>query len=454
MTDSKQPAALDRVQHLLFDGDVRRAIAALKKLERQSLQDHFLLQKVAEMYINCGQHEQAGRCYARSVQLQPSNPAYLYNLAASHIALGKMDEAEKLFTEVIRLKPGDLGAWLNRSSLKKQTGQSNHIEQLKYVKSHLSSDDPGNIPCCYALAKELEDLQRYDESFAFLQEGSAQRHRQLQYDVSEDVRAMEQIAGCFSQEFLDTERPTYDSNRPIFILGLPRSGTTLVDRIISSHSQVSSLSEHNTLSFALMRESVGVKGKSALIDHSTRLDFAALGEHYCKGIDGFGKPAARLIDKTPLNFLYLGLLHLALPGARIIHLRRKPLDSCFAMYKTLFGTGYPFTYSLQDVGRYYIAYRLLMDHWRKVIPGAFLDVDYESMVADQEGETRRILDYCDLQWEDACLEFHRNQEPAATASAAQVRQPVYSSSVGLWRNYSRQLAPFAGKLREFGIVID
>jgi hypothetical protein len=143
-----------------------------------------------------------------------------------------------------------------------------------------------------------------------------------------------------------------------------------------------------------------------------------------------------------------------MPGARIIHLRRHPLDSCYAMYKTLFRVGFPFTYSLQDVGRYYMAYRRLMNHWRDCLPGRILDVDYERLVSDQEGETRRMLDYCDLEFEDACLDFHKQKGPAATASAAQVRQPIYSSSVSRWRSYERQLAPLAAKLREHGIALD
>jgi hypothetical protein len=191
-----------------------------------------------------------------------------------------------------------------------------------------------------------------------------------------------------------------------------------------------------------------------LIARSARLDFAETGRRYLEAIDGFGNPAPRLIDKTPPNFLYLGLIHLSLPGAKIIHMRRNPLDACYAIYKTLFRAGYPFSYSLQELGRYYIAYRRLMDHWRSLIPDAFIDIGYESVVADPEGETRRILEYLELDWEDRCMEFHRRGGAAATASAAQVRQPVYSSSVGLWRRYSRQLAPFAKKLVEHGIEVE
>ena len=453
---------LDTARQHYFDGKVGAAIGALQKLEERSRNDHLLLQQIAEMYVQCGQHEQAGRCYSRSVELQPSNPDYLYNLAASKSAMGELDEAENLFTQVIRLRPGDHGAWLNRSGLKTQTAENNHVEQLKFVKSHLGTDDGGHVPICYALAKELEDLGQFGEAFAFLQEGAHKRRQGMQYDIREDEAAMASIARSFDENLLSRIRPTHQTERPVFILGLPRSGTTLVDRIISAHSKVESLGEHNSLPIALMNltggpaESKAIEAidKTELIEHSANIDFSQLGRRYIKTIEGFGKHAARLVDKTPLNFLYLGLIHLALPGAKIIHMRRHPMDSCYAIYKTLFRAGYPFSYSLQEVGRYYIAYRGLMDYWRNAIPGAFLDVDYEAMIADQEGESRRILDYLGLEWEDACLEFHRHQGPAATASAAQVRQPIYSSSVGLWRKYDRQLSPLAGKLREHGIEFD
>lgn len=453
---------LDTARQQYFDGEVGASIGTLRKLEGLAQTDHLLLQQIAEMYVQCGQHEQAARCYARSVQLQPSNPDYLYNLAASKTAMGDLDEAAELFTRVIRLRPGDHGAWLNRSGLKTATSDCNHVEQLRYVKSHLAVDDPERVQICYALAKELEDLGQYDEAFSHLQEGSHLRRQGMQYDIVEDEKAMNAIARSFSRELINSSRDdSCEETGPIFILGLPRSGTTLVDRIISSHSQVGSLGEHNSLPIALMNMTAGgasaqahTTDKIELIQRSTKIDFSELGRRYSRAAEGFGKRHARLVDKTPLNFLYMGLIHLALPGARIIHMRRNPMDSCYAIYKTLFRAGYPFSYSLQEVGRYYLAYRGLMDHWNDVIPDAFLSVDYESVVADQRGETQRILDYLGLDWEDACMAFHRQQGAAATASAAQVRRPVYSSSVGLWRKYAKQLGPLAGKLREQGIAVD
>lgn len=439
-------------------GEIKAAKKILRDLEPGADRDHALLQRIAEHYVICGQHADAQRCYSRAVELQPNNPRYLYNLASSKIALGQIQEAEALLNRVIRLDPEDYDAWQNRSTLRRQTISSNHVEQLAYVLHHLKDGHPGRVPVSYALAKELEDLERFDESWAYLQKGAVARRRGMNYDVAEDEAAMAQIAQTFNRDLLNSRRNGFESQRPVFVLGLPRSGTTLVDRILNAHSQVASLGEINTLAFSLMacvpQGENGKAGKAELIRRSADIDFSELGRRYVEAISDHGLEAPRLIDKTPLNFLYIGLIHLAMPGATIIHLRRHPLDSCYAMYKTLFRLGFPFTYSLQDVGRYFIAYRRLMAHWRACLPGRILDVDYEELVADQENVTRRILAHCGLDFEPACLEFHKQVGPAATASAAQVRKPLYSSSVGRWKSYQRHLQPLAGKLREHGIDPD
>ncbi len=445
----------------LFCGEVDSAVQYLDELEATTQTQPQTLQRIAELYTQCSQFDAARRCHARAVHLQPGDPGFIYNLAASCIALGDLKEAERLFTEVIRLNPKDYDAYQNRSTLRRQTPQDNHVEDLKSVLAQLEQNDPGRVPVCYALAKELEDLQRYEDSFRCLQEGAMARRVKLDYDVGRDISAMELIAERFDEKRMRVAPPVEDAGRPVFVLGLPRSGSTLIDRIISSHSQAASLGEINTLAFAVMR-TVGESGSTAgavasrddLIRRSAQIDFSLLGRRYTNAISRYNQDQLRLVDKTPLNFLYLGLIRLALPQARVIHVRRHPVDSCYAMYKTLFRMGYPFSYSLQDVGRYYIAYRNLMAHWREVAAGSFLDVDYEALVADQESESRRILDWCGLDWEPACLEFHRSTAPAATASAAQVRQPIYSTSVGKWRCYETQLSPFVARLREYGIAVD
>ncbi len=454
-------AGLRLAECYLLCGQVPAAIPVLEELERQAANDPLLLQQIGERYTQCSKFALANRCYRRAVEIQPDDAGSQYNLAASCIALGRLKEAEQLLDEVILLSPTDYDAWQNRSTLRRQTPENNHVRRLQSVLQQLSTDDPGRAPVLYALAKELEDLQRFDESFSYLQQGAMSRREQIDYDVGNDIATMEQIQQTFTSALLRSGPAACDSRQPIFILGLPRSGTTLVDRIVSAHTQAASLGEINSLAFSVMQtvansssSSPAVSSRSDLISKSARIDFSQLGERYTEAISGYELDTPRLIDKTPLNFLYLGLIRLAMPNARIIHLRRNPIDSCYAMYKTLFRMGYPFTYSLQEVGRYYIGYHRLMGHWRKVAPGSFLDVDYEKLVTNQEAESRRILDWCGLEWEAACLDFHKSSYPAATASAAQVRQSMYTSSVNLWRNYERQLAPFASKLREHGIPID
>jgi hypothetical protein len=244
-------------------------------------------------------------------------------------------------------------------------------------------------------------------------------------------------------------------------MGLPRSGTTLVDRILSSHSAVQSLGEINDLAYAVIGQVYGAMDADAapperteLVRRSALIDHAVLGDNYLRRVAGYARNRPRFIDKTPWNFLYLGLIALALPGARIVHVRRNPLDSCFALYKTLFRDGSPYSYDLHDLARYYLAYDKLMAHWRSVLPGRFLDLDYEHVVRSQQPATRELLDWCGLPFEPQCLEFHSNPAPAATASAAQVREPLHARSIGIWRNYAAQLVPLATALSAGGIAID
>jgi hypothetical protein len=243
---------------------------------------------------------------------------------------------------------------------------------------------------------------------------------------------------------------------PIFIVGLPRSGSTLIDRILGSHSQVFSAGELHAFAIALVdavrRESGRPNlARRELVALSAQLDFSALGLNYRK-LALSGVPAGmRFTDKMPLNYLYLGLIRRALPTAKIIHVSRAPMAAGYAMYKMLFQDGYPFSYDLNELGKYYVAYRRLMDHWRRVLPDAIYDLTYEDLVIDQVGETRKVLEFCGLEWQDACLDFHHNATATTTASASQVRQPIYTESVSQWRHYAKELTEFSDVLRAAGI---
>jgi tetratricopeptide (TPR) repeat protein len=436
-------------------GGTRAALTQLAVLEQVAGEDHRLVQHIAELYLRYSQHVAANRCYRRSAELVPRDPRYLHNLAASSVALGRIDEAEALFTRVIELDPADFGAYQSRSALRTWGAKDNHLTELLAVLQGLPDSHAGQIPLCHAIAKEYEDLGEFNRSFEYLERGARRRRAALSYRVGDDIAVMERIAHAHDAALLQrlprAAPSSGDEVRPVFVLGLPRSGTTLVDRILSSHNRVSSLGEINDLALALVRLAAGPGGKLAMVDRSAMIDFAALGKVYLEGATGYGEPGPWLIDKMPLNFLYIGLIHLAVPGARVIHVRRHPLASCHAIFKTLFRMGYPYSYSLEDIGHYYVAYHRLMAHWRATIPDSFLDLDYEQLVDDQEAGTRRLLEYCGLEWQHACLEFHRNASPAATASAVQVRRPIYRSSLERWRRYERQLAPLAHFLTEHGI---
>ena len=444
-------ARLRLIEAQIFCGQNAAALDGLRALERQADTDPVLSQRIAEMYLRCAHHHDAHRCYRRSATLRPDDARFLYNLASSCVALGALDEAEKLFDRVIALDPLDFGAYQSRSQLRTCTVASNHVAELTTLLRRLPESHAGQVPLCFAIAKEYEDLGEYERAFEYLQGGAGRRRSMLRYRVGSDVEAMDRIAKVFDAGKLSVAQAAGGNERSIFVLGLPRSGTTLVDRVLSSHSQVSSLGEINDFAFALTRVAVGPGGKLELIERSAAIDFGRLGQLYRQSTAGYGEAGPALIDKMPLNYLYLGLIHLALPGARVIHLRRHPLATCHAMFKTLFRMGYPFSYSLDDLGQYYVAYHRLMAHWRAAIPHSFIDVDYETLVDAQEATSRGLVQYCGLEWEDACLAFHANASPAATASAAQVRRPLYRSSLDRWRSYERQLAPLAEYLTNHGI---
>ncbi|MFA4892433.1 sulfotransferase [Brevundimonas sp.] len=443
-------AALGGVSSLIRDGRIGEALSRLAVIEAGAGDDARLLQHLGEHYTHCGKPEAAARCYRRAAGLTPGDPRCLYNLSAALIALGQMAEAEALLDRVIALDPHDADAWQNRSTLRRQTPDANHVAGLLEAVEQVRSG-PAEVALSYALAKELEDLGGPDHSFAWLKRGADRRRSLLSYRVEADVAAMAEIARVFDASLFERPAAGCPETGPVFVLGLPRSGTTLVDRIISSHSGVESLGEINDFALALTRLAGAAGGKGELIRRSADLDPAALGRAYLDSVAGYGRARPMFIDKTPVNFLYIGLIARALPNARIVHLRRHPLDSGYALYKTLFRMGCPYSYDLEDLAAYMLAHRRLMNHWRGVAPGRILDVDYEALVADQETVSRRIIDHCGLDWQDACLTFHENTAPAATASAAQVRQPIHARSVGLWRRYADQLEPLAAALRAGGV---
>jgi tetratricopeptide (TPR) repeat protein len=446
-------ARFTEIEARMHAGDVAGARSRLDDIESTAGADSGAWRRLAEFHTHLNQHAQAATCAIRVATLKPYDAQAAYAKASALIAVGRMAEAEEILDELIGRAPEDADAWYNRATLRRQVPGHNHVAPLRAA---LAARSPGSAPVAlhYALAKELEDLGQYAESFAALAQGAGARRRVLSYRVEADEQAIASIIRTFDRAWYESPAAGYDAAGPIFVVGLPRSGTTLVERILIQHDAVATVGEVNDFALAVTRTAGPIGGKEELSKAAARVDPAALGKSYWTAIQGYGHAQPYVVDKTPLNYLHLGLIAKSLPQARIVHVRRHPMASCYAMYKTLFRMGYPFSYDLEDLGRYYVAYSRLMNYWRALLPGRFLDLDYEALVADQEGTTRRLLEHCGLGWQSACLRFHENPAPTATASAAQVRQPIYRDSVDLWRNYRQELAPLARHLSYSGIAVE
>ncbi len=436
----------------IFNGQHDIAVDELSRLESFAGKDHNLLQQIGEFYVHAGRHADACRCYSTAVTLAPDDTRALYNLASAQIAVGQLGDAEQNFGKVVERNPHDYDAWQNRSTLRRQTASDNHIAALSNLLEGGVKLPSGEVQLCYALAKEYEDLGEFETSFHFLKRGADCRRRLLAYRVDNDVAVMRRLTELFDQDFAWRTPPASERRGPVFVTGLPRSGTTLVDRILSSHSAIDSVGEVNDFALSLIRLG-GTTNKQRLLDASVSLDMEQLGDIYVQSVRTYGCNATLFVDKTPANYLYLGLIAKALPAAVVFHVQRHPVDSCFAMYRTLFRMGYPFSYDLDDLARYYIAYHTLMQHWRRVFPGTFMDVSYEALVDNQEKVSRALIKHCGLDWEEQCLHFEKNSAPVATASAAQVRQPIYRDSLARWRRYERQLEPLIRTLANAGIDV-
>jgi tetratricopeptide (TPR) repeat protein len=436
------------VQALILQGRRAEALPILQDVVSGARNHPDLVSRAAMLFGQMSAHEQALDCHRGLARVLPGHPDVLRGLAAAETACGELAAADQHLDAAIAADPADCDSWYNRAVLRRQTASRNHVAALRARIAQPSGR--GIVALAYAMAKELEDLGDHAESFAWLKRGADARRAAMSYRVESDVAAMATIAEVFSAEKLARTAPAANPARPIFIVGLPRTGTTLLERMLGMHSQVTALGELTELPLAVTRAAAG-GDKGETIRRAGEADFAALGQDYLRAVAGYAPARPVTTDKLPNNFLYIGLLRLALPAARIIHLRRSPMDSAYAIYKTLFRMGYPYAYDLNDLAKYYVAYHRLMRHWRAAAQGFVVDVDYEDLVSAPEATARRLFANLGLGWEPQCLDFHRHSSPVATASAAQVREPVHTGSVGLWRHHEAGLADFSAGLRAEGV---
>lgn len=416
-----------------------------------------LLMAVASMYMQSNDAGRARSLLYRALERAPDNPAALYSTALSHFYLNELAEAEALLVRVLEIAPGNGFAWHIRSQLATQTREANHISELRSLLMRPRLRDVDRMLASFALAKELEDVGEFAESFEILLQANRIKRAALTYDVTNDVRAMQNVMTHYSAKSMQALARGDETRGPIFIIGMPRTGTTLVERILGSHSEVTSIGEAVDFPEELTAAARAAHARLGLTDSnlmhaSLQMDFGALGRNYVTAIRHLAGAHRYTIDKLPFNFRYAGLIHKALPKASIVHLTRDPMDTCYAIFKTMFINAYHFSYQLDELAEYFVSYRRMMDHWRAAMPGVILDIRYEELVSDPEMQCRRLLAHCELPWEDQVLHFHTSTKAATTASAVQVRRPIYRSSVHKWRNFARELEPVRQRLAAAGLV--
>ena len=408
---------------------------------------------LAYVSLALGHHERANALYRRATELAPNVPRHWYNLASSERSFGRLAAAEAACDRAIELDAREYPSYLLRSELRVQSAEDNHVEQLRRELSRPDADDRARVFLNYALGKELDDLARYEEAFSCFAEAASTRRRRLAYDVAVDERKLRRIAEVFPRATGEAGNAPDDSSQYVFIVGLPRSGTTLVERILTGLQGVRSNGETDHFARALLAASPPAQpgadpGAADVFARAARADWSAVAADYARRAGAAGGGSREMIvEKLPMNYLYLGAICRALPQARLVLVSRSPLDGCFAMYRTLFGEAYPFSYDFHDLARYYAAYLRLMAHWHDTLGESIHEVRYEELVGDPLRTGAALAHACGLDWHDSAAEVEKNAAVSYTASAAQIRRPIYRSSTGRWRHYRAQLQPLIEALR-------
>ena len=469
-------------------GRMEQATAAFRRAAELAPDDPDKWCRLAVALKTCGELDEAERAFGRALALDPDHADALAGLGAVLSALGRSIEGAVVLGRAITLAPGNAGAYNDLGLALKQAGRlaeaarvaerairlaprrTSYYLNLAEVRS-FTADDPyvkaledlatdlealpiaDRVHLHFALAKAYDDMGRFDDAFAQLLAANGLKRRLIAYDEAATLDQIDCVRDVFTPELIAARAGGGEPSRlPVFIVGMPRSGTTLVEQILASHPTVFGAGElrlFDKASGAVRDRLPGAPGFSNLVRRMENDDFRALGRFYLAALKQHAPDAARITDKMPSNFIFAGLIHLALPDAVIIHTVRDPLDTCLSCFSKQFTEAQAHTYDLAELGRYFGRYRALMAHWRRVLPpGRVLDVHYEDVVDDVEGAARRILAHCGLDWDARCLDFHRTERSVQTASAAQVRKPIYRDAIARWRRYERFLGPLMAELEK------
>ena len=435
----------------------REAFEAAQQALDLEPQDALTLDTIGVVMTRAGAHAEATDPFRRAVARDPTQAPYHYNLGASLQFVGELRAAEAEYRQALRIDPAYTRAWSSLAQVARAPLTSAEIATLERALEQPAIDADAELHLCHALAKQHEDEGRYAAAFRLLERGKRRKAATLDYRFADD-EALFAAAAQLPAALAAHHGEGHESREPIFIVGMPRTGTTLVERILSSHPDVFSAGELTNFGLVLKRAAATPSNRvldAETLAAATRCDFMAVGSAYVESTRPRTGHKQRFIDKMPLNFFYAPLLRRCLPNAKIVCLRRNPLDTCLSNYRQLFATSfsyYNYAYDLTATGRYYAAFHALTTLWRDTLAENYLEIRYEDVVDSTEREARRLVEFCELPWDSRCLAFHHNAAPVATASSAQVRQPIYRSSLERWRHYERELEPLRELLTAAGVL--
>lgn len=441
--------APDYSRALVDLANVHRQLDEFENAESTARKVVALSPEKAEAYMllagvlgSAGRHEDAIEMYSKVLELDPGKSGAMCSMAHHLKTIGRQSDAVAHYRDCIATQADHAEAYWSLANLKTFRFRDEEVDAMRALLRGDGLPDESRAQLHNALGFAYEARRDYDSAFHHFEQCNIIRRRAEHYDPVDTESTNDRLIEIFSARFLQRAAAPPVEPTPIFVVGLPRSGSTLIEQILASHSQVEGTHELHELSKSV-RDVRGYKARRAgfpdFLQNISATGLAKIAKTYMDTSAKYRNGAPYFIDKNPNNFVFAGLIRLAMPNAKIINARRHPLDSCFGAYKQLFASGQPFTYDLLEIGEYYLQYQRIMDHWHEVLPGFILDVHYEDVVADLEAQVRRMLDFCGLEFEASCLHFHETERAVKTASSEQVRQPIYETSVGLWRNYELHL---------------
>jgi tetratricopeptide (TPR) repeat protein len=455
--EGRYDAAVELARILSTERRFGEAAALLGRYEQLLNNSPLYLNLAGSVYSHIGLQEKSWPLYQRANELQPGVDKIEANLATTAVHLGKIEIAKQLLEARLERFPNHQNDHLSYARLEKATDRT-HIDKMLNVLRTTALPPEENVFVYYALGKEFEDLGEWQEAFKYFKLAGDAVKLVADYDIKTDIALIDSVIDvCDAEWITDAETATKvqdERKTPIFVMGLPRTGTTLTERILSSHSKVRGVGETQFIQHVLRRLNnleTAERMTPEMIEKTARMDIDTIGNGYMEMLDYRLGDEPMFVDKLPFNVFYMGYIAKAFPDARLILMQRNPMDSCFSMYKQVFTWAFKFSYTLDELGEFYVAYDRLVKHWQQVLGDRLIVLDYEALVTDQDSETRRLLDAVGLEFEQGCIDFEKNTAPIATASSVQVREKIHARSVGRWKNYERELAPLRDYLEAAGI---